>query len=113
MVFLNQSIFYHRYIYIMLSTLSSVNCACVAVGNAGAMVTLNHLSVEDPDDCSPLLPEAAEAAVPTPATHRQKEVAKTDSRGFFLCRCSSAGICMFCLLLKSDLWSFLSAVQER
>ncbi|CAK6953261.1 ST3 beta-galactoside alpha-2%2C3-sialyltransferase 7 [Scomber scombrus] len=51
------------------------------------MVMLNHLNrVEDPDDCSPLLPVAAEAAVPTPLTHRQQVVAKTDSRGFFLCR---------------------------
>ncbi|XP_070772228.1 ST3 beta-galactoside alpha-2,3-sialyltransferase 7 [Enoplosus armatus] len=47
------------------------------------MVTLNHLSVEDPDDGSPLLPEAAEAATPTPVFHRQRVVTKTDSKDFF------------------------------
>lgn len=31
----------------------------------GAMVTMNRLSVEDPDDDSPLLPEAAEASATT------------------------------------------------
>lgn len=55
------------------------------------MVTLNHLSVEDPDDGSPLLPEAAEAATPTPVFHRQRVITKTDSREFFLSRCISAG----------------------
>lgn len=50
------------------------------------MVTMNHLSVEDPDDGSPLLPEAAEAATPTPVFHRQQAVTKTHSRDFFLSR---------------------------
>ncbi|KAG8000102.1 Lactosylceramide alpha-2 [Nibea albiflora] len=50
------------------------------------MVTMNHLSVEDPDDGSPLLPEAVEAQTPTPVFHRQRAVAKTDSREFFLSR---------------------------
>lgn len=55
------------------------------------MVTLNHLSVEDPDDGSPLLPEAAEASIPTPVFHRQRVITKTDSRDFFLSRYTSAG----------------------
>ncbi|XP_067466185.1 ST3 beta-galactoside alpha-2,3-sialyltransferase 7 isoform X1 [Thunnus thynnus] len=50
------------------------------------MVMLNRLSVEDPDDGSPLLSEAAEAAVPMPDIHRQQVVTRTDSEGFFLCR---------------------------
>ncbi|XP_068578670.1 ST3 beta-galactoside alpha-2,3-sialyltransferase 7 isoform X2 [Cebidichthys violaceus] len=50
------------------------------------MVTLNHLSVEAPDDGSPLLPEAADAATPTPLFHWQQVIAKTDSRESFLGR---------------------------
>ncbi|XP_010780674.1 ST3 beta-galactoside alpha-2,3-sialyltransferase 7 [Notothenia coriiceps] len=50
------------------------------------MVTLNHLSVEDPDDGSPLLPEATEAVTPTPVFHRQRGITETDSREFFLSR---------------------------
>lgn len=50
------------------------------------MVTLNHLSVEDPDNGSSQLPEAAEAATPTLVFHRKKAVPKTDSRDFFLSR---------------------------
>ncbi|XP_075933080.1 ST3 beta-galactoside alpha-2,3-sialyltransferase 7 [Anarhichas minor] len=50
------------------------------------MVTLNHLSVETPDDGSPLLPEAAEVATPTPLFHWQQVIAKTDSRESFLGR---------------------------
>uniref|UniRef100_A0A4W6C4Q2 Lactosylceramide alpha-2,3-sialyltransferase n=1 Tax=Lates calcarifer TaxID=8187 RepID=A0A4W6C4Q2_LATCA len=55
------------------------------------MVTLNRLSVEDPDDGSPLLPEAAEAAIPTPVSHWKRVVTKTDSREFFLSRYMSPG----------------------
>ncbi|KAF3842103.1 hypothetical protein F7725_024054 [Dissostichus mawsoni] len=55
-------------------------------GRTGAMVTLNHLSVEDPDDGSPLLPEATEAVTPTSVFHRQRGITKTDSREFFLSR---------------------------
>ncbi|XP_034008370.1 ST3 beta-galactoside alpha-2,3-sialyltransferase 7 [Trematomus bernacchii] len=50
------------------------------------MVTPNHLSVEDPDDGSPLLPEATEAVTPTSVFHRQRGITKTDSREFFLSR---------------------------
>ncbi|XP_037322041.2 ST3 beta-galactoside alpha-2,3-sialyltransferase 7 isoform X2 [Pungitius pungitius] len=50
------------------------------------MVTLNHLSVEDPGDGSPLLAEAAEAESPTPLFHWPQAIAKTDSRGVFLGR---------------------------
>ncbi|XP_026164516.1 ST3 beta-galactoside alpha-2,3-sialyltransferase 7 isoform X2 [Mastacembelus armatus] len=48
------------------------------------MVTLNHLSVEDPDDDSPLLPEAVEAATPMPDFHKRQVVTKTDSREYSL-----------------------------
>lgn len=50
------------------------------------MVTLNRLSVEDPDDGSPLLPEAVEAVTPTPVCNTQRTVTKTASRAFFLSR---------------------------
>ncbi|KAM4599778.1 ST3 beta-galactoside alpha-2,3-sialyltransferase 7 isoform 3-T3 [Fundulus diaphanus] len=50
------------------------------------MVTLNYLSVEDPDDGAPLLPVAAETITPTPVCHRQRVVLKTESRDFFLSR---------------------------
>lgn len=54
-------------------------------GLAAAMVTMNHLSVEDPDNESPLLPEAVEAEAPTLVSHRQA-ITKSDSRDFFLSR---------------------------
>lgn len=54
-------------------------------GVTAAMVTMNHLSVKDPDDESPLLPEAVEAEAPTPVFHRQA-ITKSDSRDFFLSR---------------------------
>lgn len=50
------------------------------------MVTLNRLSVEDPDDGSPLLPVVAETTASTPVGHRQRVVTKTDSKEFFLRR---------------------------
>lgn len=52
---------------------------------------LNHLRLEDPDDGSPLLPEAVEAVIPTPVFHRQRVVTKTDSRELFLSRYITAG----------------------
>ncbi|XP_038593466.1 ST3 beta-galactoside alpha-2,3-sialyltransferase 7 [Micropterus salmoides] len=63
------------------------------------MVTLNHLSVEDPDDGSPLLPEAAEAASPTPVFHRQRGVTKTDSREFFLSRSENLAFSLTLLII--------------
>ncbi|XP_049926890.1 ST3 beta-galactoside alpha-2,3-sialyltransferase 7 isoform X2 [Epinephelus moara] len=62
------------------------------------MVTLNHLSVEDPDDGSPLLPEAAEAATPTPVFHRQRVITKTDSREFFLSRSENLAFSLVLLI---------------
>uniref|UniRef100_A0A3P9Q613 Lactosylceramide alpha-2,3-sialyltransferase n=1 Tax=Poecilia reticulata TaxID=8081 RepID=A0A3P9Q613_POERE len=50
------------------------------------MVTLNHLSVEDPDDGAPLLPVAAETTTPTAVCHKQQDILKTESREFFLSR---------------------------
>ncbi|CAG6017218.1 unnamed protein product [Menidia menidia] len=55
-------------------------------GRTRAMVTLNHLSVEDPDDGSPLLPVAAETTAATPVSQRQRVVTKTEAREFFLSR---------------------------
>lgn len=68
---------------------------CVSGGRTGAMVTLNHLSVEDPGDGSPLLPEATEAVTPTSVFHRQRGITKTDSREFFLSRCISQALYLF------------------
>lgn len=62
------------------------------------MVTLNHLSVEDPDNGSSLLPEAAEAAAPTPVSHRQQVVTKTDSREFFLSRSENLAFSLLLLI---------------
>lgn len=50
------------------------------------MVTMNHLSVLDPVDCSPLLPEAVEAITSTPVFHRQRAFIKRDCRDCFLSR---------------------------
>lgn len=50
------------------------------------MVTLNRLSVEDPDNGGPLLPVVAETTTPTPVSHRQRVVINTESRDFFLSR---------------------------
>uniref|UniRef100_A0A3P9LPW2 Lactosylceramide alpha-2,3-sialyltransferase n=1 Tax=Oryzias latipes TaxID=8090 RepID=A0A3P9LPW2_ORYLA len=67
------------------------------------MVTLNHLSVEDPDDDSPLLPVAAETPTLTPVSHRQRVIPKTESRDFFLSRkanlASSLLVLMGCYLV--------------
>ncbi|XP_034754230.1 ST3 beta-galactoside alpha-2,3-sialyltransferase 7 [Etheostoma cragini] len=62
------------------------------------MVTLNHLSVEDPDDGSPLLPEAAEVATPTPVFHRQRVITNTESREFFLTRSENLAFSLVLLI---------------
>ncbi|XP_023261581.1 lactosylceramide alpha-2,3-sialyltransferase-like isoform X2 [Seriola lalandi dorsalis] len=62
------------------------------------MVTLNHLSVEDQDNGSSLLPEAAEAATPTPVSHRQRLVTRTDSREFFLSRSENLAFSLVLLI---------------
>ncbi|GAA6223346.1 lactosylceramide alpha-2,3-sialyltransferase-like [Lates japonicus] len=62
------------------------------------MVTLNRLSVEDSDDGSPLLPEAAEAAIPTPVSHWKRVVTKTDSREFFLSRNENLALSLVLLI---------------
>lgn len=60
---------------------------------------MNHLSVEDPDDGSPLLPEATEAVTtPTPVFHRQRAATKTDSRDFFLSRSENLALSLVLLL---------------
>lgn len=50
------------------------------------MVTMNHLSVEDPGDDSPLLAEAVEAAAPGSALLHRQQITKPDSWDFFLSR---------------------------
>nr|XP_019943030.1 PREDICTED: lactosylceramide alpha-2,3-sialyltransferase-like isoform X1 [Paralichthys olivaceus] len=50
---------------------------------AGTMVMLDHLSVEDTNDDSLLLPEAA---TPTPVCHRQRMLTHTDSSDIFQTR---------------------------
>ncbi|XP_030012645.1 ST3 beta-galactoside alpha-2,3-sialyltransferase 7 [Sphaeramia orbicularis] len=50
------------------------------------MVTLNHLSVKDPDDGSALLPEGAEVVILSPVSRRQNVKAKADSKEFFISR---------------------------
>lgn len=73
-----------------------------------AMVTMNHLSVEDPDDESPLLPEAVEAVTLTPVFHRKQVVPKTDVWGdFFLSRYISAGPIYGIILVETVLTFFL------
>ncbi|XP_070696886.1 ST3 beta-galactoside alpha-2,3-sialyltransferase 7 [Pempheris klunzingeri] len=62
------------------------------------MVTMNHLSVEDPDDGSPLLPEAAEAPTPTRVCHRQQMVTNTDRGEFFLSRTENLSFSLVLLI---------------
>lgn len=56
------------------------------------MVIMNHLSVADPEDVSPLLPEAEDMATPTPVRHRQQAHKKTGPGDVFLSRSISAGL---------------------
>ncbi|TNN75292.1 Lactosylceramide alpha-2,3-sialyltransferase [Liparis tanakae] len=62
------------------------------------MVTLNRVSVEAPDDGSPLLPEAAEAATPTPLFYWQQLIAETDSREFSLGRSKNLAFSLVLLI---------------
>ncbi|KAF7219974.1 ST3 beta-galactoside alpha-2,3-sialyltransferase 7 isoform X2 [Nothobranchius furzeri] len=62
------------------------------------MVTLNRLSVEDPDDGSPLLPVAAETTPPIPVSHRQRTVTQTESSEFFLSRKKNLSTSFFLLI---------------
>ncbi|KAM8851688.1 ST3 beta-galactoside alpha-2,3-sialyltransferase 7 isoform 2-T2 [Synchiropus picturatus] len=50
------------------------------------MVTLNHLSVEDPEDGAPLLPEASVPETPTSERHKLRVETKTESKSFFIRR---------------------------
>ncbi|XP_041645386.1 ST3 beta-galactoside alpha-2,3-sialyltransferase 7 isoform X2 [Cheilinus undulatus] len=70
---------------------TAVNPSCNTIQtaesrSAGTMVTMNHLSVEDSGDGSPLLSEAVEASTPTPVYHRLRGVTKAKSKEFFLSR---------------------------
>ncbi|XP_072247120.1 ST3 beta-galactoside alpha-2,3-sialyltransferase 7 [Leuresthes tenuis] len=62
------------------------------------MVTLNRLSVEDPDDGSPLLPVVAETTETTPVCQRQRVVTKAESREFFLSRRENLAISLLLLI---------------
>ncbi|XP_061646162.1 ST3 beta-galactoside alpha-2,3-sialyltransferase 7 isoform X1 [Phyllopteryx taeniolatus] len=59
------------------------------------MVTLNRLSVEDPQDVLPLLPETAEAKVMTPVVHKQET---TPCRDFFISRPENAVLSVILLV---------------
>ncbi|KAM9804320.1 ST3 beta-galactoside alpha-2,3-sialyltransferase 7 [Neosynchiropus ocellatus] len=50
------------------------------------MVTLNHLSVEDPEDGAPLLPEASVPETPSPERHKLRVETQTESKSFFIRR---------------------------
>ncbi|XP_059215716.1 ST3 beta-galactoside alpha-2,3-sialyltransferase 7 [Centropristis striata] len=62
------------------------------------MVTLNHLSVEDSDDGSPLLPEAVEAATHTSVFHRRRVITNAVSREFFLSRSENLAFSLVLLI---------------
>ncbi|XP_047460021.1 ST3 beta-galactoside alpha-2,3-sialyltransferase 7 [Mugil cephalus] len=62
------------------------------------MVTLNNLSVEDPDDGSPLLPEAAEAGTPTLVSRGHRVIRKTDPAEFFLSRTENLALSLLLLI---------------
>ncbi|KAM7385613.1 hypothetical protein PAMP_001688 [Pampus punctatissimus] len=62
------------------------------------MMMLKHLSAEDPDDGSPLLSEAEEAAIPKAVIHRKRVVTMTDSRGFFLHRGENLALSLVLLI---------------
>lgn len=83
------------------------------------MVTMNYLSVEDPEDpedASLLLPEAEDMATLTPVcSQRQQMLQCAEPRDFFLSRFVSAGLLYIYLLsaaaLKLCCW-FSFAAQE-
>lgn len=66
------------------------------------MVTMNHLSVEDPEDpedASLLLPEAEDTATPTPiCSHRQQTLRHAEPRDFFLSRSANLALSLLLLL---------------
>lgn len=95
----------HSYLYVLLqlylfkcSLSDSLSCVRVSGGIPVAMVTMNRLSVEDPGDDSPLLPEAVKAATPSALFHRFP-ITKPDSWDFFLrrylhrCRALNVNVC--------------------
>lgn len=71
------------------------------------MVTMNHLSVEDPEDpedASLLLPQAEDTVTPTPiCSHRQQTLRHAEPRDFFLSRFVSAGLLYIYLLSAAAL----------
>lgn len=76
------------------------------------MVTMNHLSVEDPEDACLLLPEAEDTATPTPVCSRRQQALRHAEPGdFFLSRFVSTGLLFIYLLsaaaLKLGCWFFL------
>lgn len=50
------------------------------------MVTLTHLTVEDPEDGFPLLPEAEEVTTPSSVRHRPLHITRKTSHKFFISR---------------------------
>lgn len=66
------------------------------------MVTLNHLSVEDPENQSPLLPEATEVSTAVAVSLQKPKTRKSNSRQFFLSRRENL---VFSLLLLTGCYS--------
>lgn len=68
------------------------------------MVTMNHLSVEDPEDACLLLPEADVPATPTPVClQRQQTLLHAEPGDFFLSRFVSADLLFIYLLSAAAL----------
>lgn len=80
---------------------------CLSGGRTGALVAMNHCSVENSGDESPLLLEAAEAAASTPVFCRMQAVPETDYGFFFLSRYTSAGI------IYIVIWWSCSAMPQK
>lgn len=61
------------------------------------MVTLNHLSVEDPDDGFPLTPDAEEVTTPSSELHTPLQITRTRSK-FFISRSVNITISLVLLI---------------
>uniref|UniRef100_A0A8C6SFM3 Lactosylceramide alpha-2,3-sialyltransferase n=1 Tax=Neogobius melanostomus TaxID=47308 RepID=A0A8C6SFM3_9GOBI len=62
------------------------------------MVTLNRLSVEDPDEGCPLVPEADEDTLPSPEQHRPLRITRKRSEAFFISRGANLTISVVLLI---------------
>lgn len=62
------------------------------------MVTLTHLTVEDPEDGFPLLPEAEEVTTPSSVRHRPLHITRKTSHKFFISRSVNLSISLVLLI---------------